>query len=870
MSLRAQAIAEGFRYVALRGSRVVGFASTKKEAEKLGKPERLPSIPAKYLRGLTGRARVKRAQEILRERRRGTYKPLPSDKGAKTKRSSWSVKFQRKYKERPDNMADVARLTGIPKSILQKVYNKGLAAWSTGGHRPGASQHAWAMARVQSFVLGGPTAKGPDKKLAQQAGLVRNPLFPDPPTETTGAKKHRAGASHARTIKLWMGAPSIKSLYHGVHVSPNLSAASAYALGRLRVQEFPAEVIDAPVLIGIGKTCVAEDLGDMDMLTTAHDLWEQSAKLAEELVENDGEVDWEDIEIADYAADEYFSELDYLGFRQVLGTLANRPEQADYADALTKMAVYRIRHKLLVLDRTDMDDLMFPTSPQKQAEAKLRKYAISLSEQIVAQVRLPCLVKWEDVVYVGVLPPIAPGTSEKPLKDGSGYQESFPYNKDYQEDLDDVDRATLDRMVEDALVDVYGDRSKVKYWHGTSSTFAASAFPKHLNKAVLDEASFEPEVWEDDELEENPLETDSVLAYHCGRDIGRGSFSLRFLRTGEGWRGQMPLGDGIYFATNPRIALRYCRNIPKPYMYRVRITKENMRRGSWSPDAIKRQNIWSAFTTLGDGSHEIAVFNPKAITVLKKVKMASGLAENPTESLTQFFDRIGSLNLSLCLMRWAKGYKTRKVLTGPVPQAQLGKSERVQVCLIEGKFRKDVPPDFGKLVGFVSLSKPPHPCNSALIVNSSALVSKYQGQGLGTFLYMCAMYAFGPIISDRMSVSTRALAMYSRLAQRYGKFAPASLDNVYDPQTVPENDDCWLFEGGLYADEEEEVLNNSYRMRLPVKKEMQPVFDKMAKRFRSRVLNPAVKTLTGPAQGTTDSLLQSYWNDSSDLFSEEY
>lgn len=504
MSLRAQAIAEGYKYVALRGRRVVGFASTKKEAEKLGKPERLPSIPAKYLRGFTGKARVKRAQEILRERREGSYKPLPSDKGVKTKPSSWSVKFQRKYKERPDNLADVARLTGIRKSILQKVYNKGLAAWSTGGHRPGASQHAWAMARVQSFVLGGPTAKGPDKKLAQQAGLVRNPLFPDPPTETTGAKKHRAGASHARTIKLWMGAPSIDSLYHGVHVSPNLSAASAYALGRLRVEEFPAEVIDAPVLIGIGKTCVSEDLGDMDMLTTAHNLWEQSAELAEELVENDGEVDWEDIEIADYSADEYFSELDYLGFRQVLGTLANRPEQADYADALTKMAVYRIQHRLLVLDNTDMDDLLFPTSPKKKAEIKLRKYAISLAEEIVPQVRLPCLVKWEDVVYVGVLPPIAPGTSERPLRDGSGYQESFPYDTDYQEDLDNVDRDYLDRMMDKALVDVYGDRSKVKYWHGTSSTFAASAFPKHLNKAVLDDASFEPEVWE----EENPSDPD--------------------------------------------------------------------------------------------------------------------------------------------------------------------------------------------------------------------------------------------------------------------------------------------------------------------------------------------------------------------------
>lgn len=167
MSLRAQAIAEGFKYIARRGSKIVAFASTKAEAAREGTPEKLPSVPAKYLRGFKGEARVRRVLEILRERRRGTFEPLSSDKGVSTRRSKWSVKFEQTYGERPDNITDVARLTGVPRAVLKQVYDRGLAAWSTGGHRPGASQHGWAMARVQSFVLGGPTTRTADKDLAK-------------------------------------------------------------------------------------------------------------------------------------------------------------------------------------------------------------------------------------------------------------------------------------------------------------------------------------------------------------------------------------------------------------------------------------------------------------------------------------------------------------------------------------------------------------------------------------------------------------------------------------------------------------------------------------------------------------------------------
>lgn len=61
-----------------------------------------------------------------------------------------------------------AEKTGMPYSILKKVFDRGMAAWK-GGHRPGASQHQWAFARVNSFVTkSSGTWGGADKDLAKQ------------------------------------------------------------------------------------------------------------------------------------------------------------------------------------------------------------------------------------------------------------------------------------------------------------------------------------------------------------------------------------------------------------------------------------------------------------------------------------------------------------------------------------------------------------------------------------------------------------------------------------------------------------------------------------------------------------------------------
>ena len=55
-------------------------------------------------------------------------------------------------------LANKAKESGEPLGDLKKVYKKGLAAYAS-GHRPGMTQHQWAMARVNSYIKGGPARK---------------------------------------------------------------------------------------------------------------------------------------------------------------------------------------------------------------------------------------------------------------------------------------------------------------------------------------------------------------------------------------------------------------------------------------------------------------------------------------------------------------------------------------------------------------------------------------------------------------------------------------------------------------------------------------------------------------------------------------
>jgi hypothetical protein len=127
--------------------------------------------PLKYYRGLSTRKATQRKREISRRRvlshkNPRAYRPFQTDKGVKTRRSSYTSRFHRKYPS-AQSLPEIAKATGVSKDTLKRVYDRGMAAWRT-GHRPGATAQAWGMARVHSFVLHGKTWRTADKDLAEK------------------------------------------------------------------------------------------------------------------------------------------------------------------------------------------------------------------------------------------------------------------------------------------------------------------------------------------------------------------------------------------------------------------------------------------------------------------------------------------------------------------------------------------------------------------------------------------------------------------------------------------------------------------------------------------------------------------------------
>ena len=134
--------------------------------------------PKKYYKTLSKADKDKRAahfskQDYKKSDGNKDYKPAPGDAEAKTKTSKFTKKFRQMYgeeilDEKIKGLENKAKKTGMPYSILKKVYDRGMAAWK-GGHRPGATQQQWAFARVNSFVTKSPGTWGKaDKDLAKQ------------------------------------------------------------------------------------------------------------------------------------------------------------------------------------------------------------------------------------------------------------------------------------------------------------------------------------------------------------------------------------------------------------------------------------------------------------------------------------------------------------------------------------------------------------------------------------------------------------------------------------------------------------------------------------------------------------------------------
>ena len=140
---------------------ILADAQISKKVAELRTTEGRIYAPLKYFRGLKT---LKDVETRYKKMLKMDYSDFKTDEGIKTRTSSYTQKFRKKYGSDVKSLPEIAKATGIPLKTLKTVYNRGLAAWRT-GHRPGASPQAWGYARVHSFVTKGKTYYTADKDL---------------------------------------------------------------------------------------------------------------------------------------------------------------------------------------------------------------------------------------------------------------------------------------------------------------------------------------------------------------------------------------------------------------------------------------------------------------------------------------------------------------------------------------------------------------------------------------------------------------------------------------------------------------------------------------------------------------------------------
>lgn len=113
------------------------------------------SWPERYFSGLSKSIGLAREKELMK-RRRAPYAALKlgrSDAGGARKKSRWTQLFHTTYPGLKFNKDAISKRTGISRTTLNTVYDRGLKAWKTGGSRPGTTAPQWAVARVYKYIL---------------------------------------------------------------------------------------------------------------------------------------------------------------------------------------------------------------------------------------------------------------------------------------------------------------------------------------------------------------------------------------------------------------------------------------------------------------------------------------------------------------------------------------------------------------------------------------------------------------------------------------------------------------------------------------------------------------------------------------------
>tara|TARA_R100000951_G_scaffold97173_2_gene86765 strand:- start:381 stop:818 length:438 start_codon:yes stop_codon:yes gene_type:complete len=116
------------------------------------------NVPKSYIGTLKGKEKKAQVKSIIENKDR----PKTS---AKSKQSTWTIKFNKKYEKQLENMKggkskrNISKVTGIPFKAIDEVFKKGEAAYFSAGSKPNQTPQSWARARLYSYILGGGARK---------------------------------------------------------------------------------------------------------------------------------------------------------------------------------------------------------------------------------------------------------------------------------------------------------------------------------------------------------------------------------------------------------------------------------------------------------------------------------------------------------------------------------------------------------------------------------------------------------------------------------------------------------------------------------------------------------------------------------------
>jgi hypothetical protein len=105
--------------------------------------------PDRYFKGLNTEQVIEQYKSIIQKKER------PKFKNVNTKKSTWTQKFHLMFPNLKNysDLDEIQKVTGIKKKYLQKVLNKGYAAYFNSGSRPSVTSHAWAFGRLYKFII---------------------------------------------------------------------------------------------------------------------------------------------------------------------------------------------------------------------------------------------------------------------------------------------------------------------------------------------------------------------------------------------------------------------------------------------------------------------------------------------------------------------------------------------------------------------------------------------------------------------------------------------------------------------------------------------------------------------------------------------